>query len=75
MAALRRSRDRIDLRVMRADLSKKTSFHFAVADSLNFRFEPDKSKFEAYGQFGEPKIGARLKRVFDQLQSQTPVAA
>jgi hypothetical protein len=75
IAALHNVRDRIDLRVMSADLAKGTPFHFAVADARSFRFEPDKTKFEAYGQFGEPKTGERLRAVFNRLQSQTPAAA
>jgi hypothetical protein len=75
LAALQGVRDRIDLRVMSADLAKGTPFHFAVADSRSFRFEPDKTTFEAYGQFGEPKTGATLRAVFDRLQAQTPATA
>lgn len=62
----------IDRRVMTEEMEKQTPFHFAVADERCFRFEPDKKSFEAYGQFGEPGLGAKLKTTFDRLSAGLP---
>jgi hypothetical protein len=46
---------------------KELAFHFALGDGRHFRFEPDKSKTEAFAQFGEAGIGGQLMQTFDQL--------
>ena len=73
LAALASVRDRIDLRIMSA-AEKTPKFHLAVADGKSFRFEPDKNKYEAFGQFGEPVIGEKLKSAFERLHNAAPAA-
>jgi hypothetical protein len=66
------ARAEVDLRVMPDPLAAITDFHFILADGRSFRFEGDKHTFEAHAQFGEQKLGERLKAVFERLFAQAP---
>ena len=44
--------------------SDKQSHHFMVADSVAYRLETDKEKYEAFGNFNDPKIATLLATAF-----------
>lgn len=73
LAVLSQHASRVDMRVIQPDTARKILFHFIVADGRSFRFEADKTKFEALAQFGEPQIGSELKAVFDKLFARVSV--
>jgi hypothetical protein len=65
---------RVDLRVLPERLKQTNGFHFAVADGRYFRFErfPSRQDLEAIVQFGEEKVGSRLRQLFADLHKQSP---
>jgi hypothetical protein len=72
LSELRSCGGNVETRVMSEKVTQSTRFHFAVADAQYFRLEPDKSKLNAFAQFGEPGTGKILKIAFDRLyQSST----
>jgi hypothetical protein len=62
--------NRVERRVLTERMKQTNKFHFAVADSRCFLFEPEKDVTQAIVQFGEDKIGQRLRSVFAELQDQ-----
>lgn len=48
-------------------------YHFAVADGNSFRFEPDKTKWEASAAFGDERNGQKLQSVFEALWGDSEV--
>jgi hypothetical protein len=57
----------IEARQLPPFLVDNLPYHFAVADADSFRFEPDKSKWEASAAFGDERNGRKLQSVFDSL--------
>jgi len=55
-------RDRVQLSTIPSD--KVPHFNFAVGDTRNIRFEPDKNKFNAMCRFGDEKTGHDLVKKF-----------
>ena len=66
-AAIKKHRPDFNVKLITSELEKATPFHFCVADELNFRFEPDKTKYAAHGRFGVPEIGKKLSQTFQRL--------
>jgi hypothetical protein len=59
---------RVELRILSEKMKQSNQFHFAVADSRCFLFEPSKDVTGAIVQFGDDKVGAKLRSVFSGLQ-------
>lgn len=57
----------VSIRRMPEQVRGKIDYHFAVADGDSYRFEPDKSKWEAVAAFGDPKGAENLKKVFNVI--------
>lgn len=55
--------NRIEVRLAGAD-ARNVPFHFATVGDRFFRFEPDRSKHEAFASFGQPEHVETLKGVF-----------
>lgn len=48
-------------------LLTEMNYHFTVVDADSFRFEPNKSRWEASAAFGDAANGRKLQGVFDSL--------
>lgn len=56
-----------EIRRIDPEVTNKIDFHFTLADSDSYRFEPDKNKWEAVGVFGDDKGAKRLRQIFDKI--------
>jgi hypothetical protein len=67
--------NRFEIRQVPSEVQKAYEFNFVVADGEHFRFERNRSSSEAIVQFSNPKSGAFLKRVFEQLKEASVIIA
>ena len=65
--------NRIELRQVPAEVQRTYPYHFAVADSLSYRFEKSRLQLEAVVQFGEPGVGQQLHTRFIDLVKKASV--
>jgi hypothetical protein len=60
--------DRVFIAPIPAALQEEYSFHFAIGDAKNLRFESAKTSYEAVVRFGDLETGQRLLMFFDGLE-------
>lgn len=57
----------VAIKRMSPKVREMVKYHFTVADGDSYRFEPDKSKWEAVAAFGDTKGAENLRKVFDVI--------
>lgn len=67
MRAASAGTERFQLRYVPPRVAQLYPFHFLVADEASFRFEEDRSKFDAVAQFGNPLLARKLAARFDEI--------
>jgi len=63
--------DRVHRWIVPADVQLTYQHHIVVADSRCFRFEPARTAFEAFVQFGNEERGAFFHNIFASLQARS----
>ena len=63
--------DRIRLFRAPAELTQQYRYHFIVADGRHYRFQRDRTTFEAMIQFGVEETGSKLRKLFAWLVSES----
>lgn len=61
----------VEFRIVPPRLQEKYKFHFLVADTESYRFEPDKTESAAIVAFGHTDVAQKLERIFEKLWEQS----
>lgn len=64
---LRKHTDNVEVRQLSDGLKDVVKYHFTLVDEDSYRFEPDKSKWEAVAAFGDVASASKLKSIFDSI--------
>lgn len=63
----RANAEKIEVRIATPEVADQIKFHFLVVDGRSYRFEEDKTKFDAIAQFNNEELGRRLTTRFNEI--------